>query len=64
MNSILVTMDVRYTSIPNNELIAATEKMYDNCIHKTIPNKIITTFLALIPTLNNFVFNYQSFTYK
>ena len=52
-------MDVRslYTSIPNNELIAATEKMYDNCIHKTIPKKIITTFLALILTLNNFVFN-------
>ena len=49
VNSILVTMDVRSlnTSIPNNEGIAATKKSY---IHKT-------TFLALILTLNNFVFN-------
>ena len=59
VNSILVTMDVRslYTSIPNNEGIAATKKRYDSYIHKTIPTKIITTFLALILTLNNFVFN-------
>ena len=59
VNSILVTMDVRSlcTSIPNNEGIAATKKRYDSYIHKTIPTKIITTFLALILTLNNFVFN-------
>ena len=59
VNSILVTMDVRslYTSIPNNEGIAATKKRYDSYIHKTIPTKITTTFLALILTLNNFVFN-------
>ena len=52
-------MDVRslYTSIPNNECIAAIEKRYDSFIHKTIPTKIIATFLALILTLNNFVFN-------
>ena len=52
-------MDVRslYTRIPNNEGIAATKKRYDNYIHKTVPTKIITTFLALILTLNNFVFN-------
>ena len=51
-------MDIRalYTSIPNNEGIAATNKRYDSYIHKTIPTKIIT-FLALILTLNNFVFN-------
>ena len=49
VNLILVTMDVRSlnTSTPNNEGIAATKKSY---IHKT-------TFLALILTLNNFVFN-------
>ena len=46
-----------YTSIPNNEGIAATEKGYDSYIHKTLPTKIITTFLALILTLNKFVFN-------
>ena len=59
VNSILVTMDVRsqYTSIPNNEGIAATKKRYDNFIQKTLPTKIITTFPALILTLNDFVFN-------
>ena len=59
VNSVLVTMDVRslYTSIPNNEGSAATKKKYDNYIHKTFPTKIITTFLALILTLSNFVFN-------
>ena len=58
VNSILVTMDVRslYTSIPNNKGIAATKNRY-SYIHKTIPNKIITTFLALSLALNNFVFN-------
>ena len=52
-------MNVRslYTSIPNNEGIAATKKRYDSYIHKTTPTKIITIFLALIFTLNNFVFN-------
>ena len=49
-NSILVTTNLRslYTSIPNNKGITATEKGYDF----TLP-----TFLALILTLNNFVFN-------
>ena len=46
-----------YTSIPNKEAIAATKKGYDSYIHKTSPIKIITTFLALILTLNKFVFN-------
>ena len=46
-----------YTSIPNNECIAATKKRYDNYIHKTLPTKTITIFLALIRTLNNFAFN-------
>ena len=46
-----------YTSITNNEGIAATKKVYDSYIHKTLSTKIITTFLALILTLNNFVFD-------
>ena len=50
--------------MPNNEGIAATKKRYDSYIHKTIPTKIITTFLALILTLNNFAYLIQSFTYK
>ena len=49
-NSFLVTMDVKslYTSIPNNEGIASVKKKYDHYPNKTIPTKIITTFLALI----------------
>ena len=43
-------------SIPNNEGIAATKKIYDSYIHRTIAAKIIT-FLALVLTLSNFVFN-------
>ena len=52
-------MDVRslYMSISNNEGIATTKKRYNNYIHKTIPTKIITIFLVLTLTLNNFVFN-------
>ena len=58
-NSLLVTMDVKslYTSIPNNEGIASVKKKYDRYLKKTIPTKIITTFLALILTLNNLIFN-------
>ena len=57
-NSLLVTMDVKslYTSIPNNKGIASVKKKYDHYPNKTIPTKIITTFLALILTLNNFIF--------
>ena len=52
-------MDVEslYTSSPNNEGIASVKKRYDNYPNKTIPTKIITTFLALILTRNNFIFN-------
>ena len=59
VNSILVTMDVRSlcTSIPNNKGIAAIKKRYNSYIHKIIPTKIIATLLALILTLNKFVFN-------
>ena len=44
-------------SIPNNEGIAATKKRCDSYIHKALPTKIMTTFIALILTLNNLVFN-------
>ena len=58
-NSLLVTMDVKwlYTSIPNNEGIASVKKKYDHYPKKTIHIKIIATFLALILSLNNFIFN-------
>ena len=52
-------MDVKslYTNIPNSEGIAAVKNAYDNYPKKLIATKVITTFLALILTLNNFIFN-------
>ena len=43
-------------SIPNNQGIASVKKKYDHFPNETIPTKIITPFLALILTLNNFIF--------
>ena len=58
-NSFTLTMDAKsiYTSIPNNEGIASVKKKYGHYPNKTIPTKIIRTFLALILKLNNFLFN-------
>ena len=55
----LVPMDVKSlcTSIPNNEGITSAKKKYDHYPNKTIHTKSITTFLALILTLSNFIFN-------
>ena len=52
-------MDVKslYTSIPNNRAIASVKKKYDHYPKRTIPTKIITTFLAFMLTLTNFLFN-------
>ena len=56
-DSILVTMDVRslYTSIPHEEGLNAVR----NTMNSTNPSKsrIVTKFLFLILTLNNFIFN-------
>ena len=59
-NSILVTMDVRslYTNIPNKEGIEAVETTLKR---KNIGTRIISTFLRLVLTLNNFVFNSQNY---
>jgi hypothetical protein len=53
-----VTMDVRplYTNIPNQEGIQAVRETLNNS-SSSIPTRIITTFLTLILTLNNFIFN-------
>ena len=58
-DSFFVTMDVKspYTSISNNTGIASVKKKYDQYLNNTMPTKIITTFLALLLTLNNFIFN-------
>lgn len=57
-DDILVTMDVRslYTNIPNHEGIQAVRDTLNNS-SSSIPTRIITTFLTLILTLNNFIFN-------
>ena len=52
-------MDVKalYTNIPNNEGIAAVKRKHDNYPNKSVATKVITTFLALFLTLNNFISN-------
>ena len=58
-NSYLVTMNVKslYTNIPNAEGISSVKRAFCNYSKKTTTTKVITTFLSLILTLNNFVFN-------
>ena len=62
-NSYLVSLDVKslYTSIPNSEGVKAVKKSFDEFPRKTVATKVITTFLALILTLNNFVFNCKNY---
>ena len=54
-----VTLAVKslYTSITNPEGIAPVKKAHKRYQHKIVPTKVITTFLALILTLNNSIFN-------
>ena len=64
-NAILVTMDVRslYTNVPNQEGIEAV-KSYLRARAKPSDrflSQVISTFLSLILTLNNFVFNDDNF---
>ena len=58
-NAYLVSLDVKslYTSIPNAEGIEAVKESFDKHTSKNVTTKVITTFLTLILTLNNFVFN-------
>ena len=62
-NSHLVTLDVKslYTSIPNSEGIKAEKISHENFTKKIIATKVTTTFLALILTLKNFIFNSKHF---
>ena len=46
-----------YTSIPNPEGIKTVKTSMENYQNRTEVTKVITTLLALIPTLNNFTFN-------
>ena len=65
-DSLLVTLDVKssYTNIPNNKGIKAVREAYDKHPNKTILSKVITTFLSLILTLNNFIFSSVKYTQK
>ena len=57
--SYLVPMDARslFTNIQNTEGISAVKRAFDNYSKKTTSTKVITTFLAFILKLNNFVFD-------
>ena len=58
-NAYLVSLDVKSlcTSVPNAEGIKAVKESFDKHTCKNVVAKVITTFLALILTLNNFVFS-------
>ena len=60
---LLVTLDFKslYTNIPNNEGIKAVREALDNHLSKTVSTKVIITFLSLILTSNNFIFNYSHY---
>ena len=62
-NSYLVSLDVKslYTNIPNSEGIKAVKISLDNFPRTTTATKVITTFLSLNLTLNNFVFNCKNY---
>ena len=46
-----------YTNIPNNEGIKAVREACDKHPSKSVSTKVIITFLSLILTLNDFIFN-------
>ena len=50
--------------IPNNKGITAVKEAFDKHPNKTVSTKVTTTFLSLILTLNNFVFNLVNYIQK
>ena len=62
-NSYLVSLDVNslYTNIPNAEGIKSVKTSLENCSKWAASTKVITTFLALILTLSNFIFNCKNY---
>ena len=59
----LIAINVKslYTNIPNSEGIEVGKRALDKKFNKTVAAKVITTFFALILTLNKFVFNFKHF---
>ena len=62
-NSYLIILDEKsfYTSIPKSEGIKTVKICHENFTKKSIATKVITTFLALILILNNFIFYSKNF---
>ena len=62
-NSDLVFVDVKslYTSIPNAEGIKSVKPSLEIYSKRSASTEVITTFLALILTLNKFIFNCKNY---
>ena len=62
-NVCMVCLDAEslYKSIPNAEGIKAVKESFKKHISKNMATKVITTLLALILTLNNFVLNWKHY---
>ena len=62
-NSYLVSVDVKslYSDIPNAEGIKSVKMSLEKYSKRTASTKVITTFLALILSLNNFIFNCKNY---
>ena len=57
-NAYLVSLDIKflYTNIPNADGVKAIKESFDKRISKNVVTKVIAAFLAVILTLNNFMF--------
>ena len=62
-NSYIVSLDVKllYINIPNAEEINSVKTSLENYSKQTVLTKVIITFLALILTLNNIIFNCKNY---
>ena len=63
-NTYLVSVDVAslYINILNAEEIKSVKTSLENYSKRTTSTKVITTFSALIVTLNNFIFNSKNYS--
>ena len=61
-NTYLVSLDVKflYGSIPNVEGTKAIKELFEKLTSKNVATKVVTTFLALLLTLNNFFVELQT----
>ena len=62
-NSYLVSLDVKplYTNIPNAEGLKSVKTSLEKYSKRIASTKVITTFLALKLTLNNFIFKFKNY---